>query len=167
MCPADFQLKHSNSFVISYPLYSLCVEIVDDETSFNFAPVYQETDCVKFRPHLDKFSEQPTTKENAFLAYSHALYQTKEAIVFPPNGEGVLKIIFAVEMRIPPWLHIEFANPELSAEVITRKTTHLTFKVFDRKHNQYIKKVEHIQISKLWLDAEVYEDDTIPPPDCI
>lgn len=169
VCPAAFQPKHSNSFVISYPLYSLCVEIVDDETSFNFAQVYQETDCVKFRPHLDKFLEQPTTKENAFLAYSHALYQTKEAIVFPPNGEGVLKIIFAVEMRIPPWLHFEFQNPDfcVKAEDIKRNTTQLTFKIFDRKRNQYIKKAENIQITRLWLDAEIYDDDSIAPPDCI
>lgn len=167
ICPSEYHLQHNNSFVISYQLYGLCVEILSDETTFNFSRLYQETDCVKLRPHLDKFSEQSVTKEYAFLSYNHALYQTKDAIVLPPNGEGILKIIFTVEMRIPPWFHVEFSNPDFCAEVITRKKTHLTFKVFDRKHNQYIKKENDIKITHLILDAEIYEDDSIPPPGCI
>lgn len=165
--PAGFQPKHSNSFVISYPLYSLCIEMVDDAASFNFSQIYQETDCVKIRPHLDKFSEQRVTKEVAFLGYTHAIYQTNELIVLPPNGEGILKIIFTVEMRIPPWLYVEFSNPDFSAKVVTRKTTHLTFKIFDKRHNQYIKNANDIQITQLILDANIYEDDSIPPSGCI
>ena len=143
--------------------------MLDDAASFNFSQIYQKTDCVKLRPHLDKFSEQPITKENAFLAYNHALYQTKEAVVLPPNGEGILKIIFAVEMRIPPWLHVEFANPDfcVKAKDIERNTTSLAFKVFDQKHNQYIKKAEDIQITQLLLDANIYDDDSVAPPGCI
>ena len=167
ICPSDYSPEYINSFVIQYQLYGLCVEIVDDNTSFNFSRLYEKIDCVKFRPHLDKFSEQCVTKEHAFLSYNHVLYQTNEAIVFPPNGEGILKIIFSVEMRIPPWLYIEFADPDFSAEVVTRKTTHLTFKVKDKKHNQYIKRAEDIKITQLILDANIYEDDSVAPPGCI
>ena len=101
------------------------------------------------------------------LSYHLQLYQTDEAIVFPPNGEGILKIIFSVEMRIPPWLHIEFANLDYSAEVVVRKTTHLTFKVIDKTHNQHIRRAEDIKITQLILDANIYEDDSIAPPNCI
>lgn len=167
ICPPDYSPEYINSFMITYQLYGLCIELVDDNASFNFSQLYKKTDCVKLRPHLDQFSEQCVTKEHAFLLYNHALYQTNEAIVFPPNGEGVLKIIFSVEMRIPPWLHIEFADPNFSAEVVTRKTTHLTFKVFDKKHNQYIKRAEDIKITQLILDANIYEDDSVAPPNCI
>lgn len=165
--PADIQPKHNNSFVISYPLYSLCVEIMDDADSFNFAQIYKENECVKIRPRLDKYSEQHVTKEKAFLEYNHAIYQTKELIVLPPNGEGILKVIFTNEMRIPPWICVEFLNPNFKAEILTRKTTHMTFKVFDKKRSQYIKKADDIQITQVILDAEIYEDDSVPPPGCI
>lgn len=167
ICPPDYNPEHINSFVIKYPLYGLCVELIEDNVSFNLSQLYKENDCVKVRPHLDKLGEQYITKEQAFLSYSHALYQTNEAIVFPPNGEGILKIIFSVEMRIPPWLHIEFANPDYSAEVVVRKTTYLTFKVINKTHNQYIKRAEDIKITQLILDANIYEDDSVAPPNCI
>ena len=161
--PKGAQRKHNNSFVISYPLYSLGVEIMDDANSFDFARIYQENDCVMMRPHLDKYLEQYVTKEKAFLEYNHAIYQTEELIVLPPNGEGILKVIFAVEKRIPPWIYIEFENSNFKIDLITRKTTSLTFKVFDKKHNQYIKNADDIKITKLILDAEIYEEDNIPP----
>ena len=167
VCPPEFQLQHNNGFVINYPLYSLYVEVVADEATFGFSRIYQESDCVKLRPHLDKFSEQCMTKEEAFLAYHHALYQTNEAIVLSPNGEGVLKIIFTVEMRRAPWVYIEFINKDYCAKIITRKTTHLTFRVFDHKHNRYIKNAEDIQITQLILDAEIYPDESVISPEYI
>lgn len=70
ICPPDYDPKHINSFVIKYPLYGLCVELIEDNVSFNFSQIYRETDCVKFRPHLDQFLEQSVTKEHAFLLYN-------------------------------------------------------------------------------------------------
>lgn len=167
VCPHNFPPSHVNCFKIDYPLYSLHIEVLEDNSSFQFSKLYREDDCVKIRPHLDKSDRQMATKEQAFLSYNHALYKTNEAIVLPPNGEGVLKIIFTVEMRIPPWLFIKFDNPNFFAEVITKKTTYLTFKVKDRKRNQFIKNKDDIVIRELVLDAEIYGDDNIAPPGCV
>ena len=117
----------------------------------------------KIRPQLDKFAEQKVTKELAFLEYHHALYQTEEAIVFPPNGEGHIKIIFCVEMRIPPRLYIKFDNPDFEARLVKKETTHLVFQVFDKRHNRFVKKAEDIKITELNLDAEIYDENFGPP----
>lgn len=163
VCPKGFQLSHVNGFVVTCPLFSLCVEILRDDISLNYSKIYTADACVKLRPHLDKFTEQRLSKDQAYLRFKHALYQTEEAIVLPPNGEGVLEVIFSVEMRTEPWLDIEFTNPDFEAKVITKKRTHIKFKVMDKRHNRCVKNEKEIIITKLILDADIYDEDFIVP----
>lgn len=86
--------------------------------------------------------------------------------MLPPNGEGVLEIIFSTEMRIPPWVDISFYNPDFSIEIVKRTTVNLKFKVFNKKKNRYIKNKEEILIKKLALIADICDDDSIPSPGC-
>lgn len=167
VCPPEEPLKNSNSFLISYSLYGLCVEILEDSSTLNLGSIYGEEDCVKIRPRLDKYAIPVVSKNKAFLEYQHAIYKTEQTIVLPPNGEGILEIIFVVEMRIPPWVEISFRNSDFSIEIVKRTTANLKFKVFDNKKHRYIKNKEEILIEKLILDADIYDDDNIPPPGCV
>lgn len=166
ICPPKEQLKNTNSLLISYPLYGLYIEILEDCATLNLGSIYSEQDCVKIRPHLNKYSVPVVSKNQAFLAYNQAIYKTKQCIVLPPNGEGVLEIIFSTEMRIPPWVDISFYNPDFSIEIVKRTTVNLKFKVFNKKKNRYIKNKEEILIKKLALIADICDDDSIPPPGC-
>ena len=163
ICPEKYCSPCANCLMISFGLYKLCIEILPDSEIFHFSDIYDDEQCVKIRPQLDKFAEQKVTKELAFLEYHNALYQTEEAIVFPPNGEGHIKIIFCVEMRIPPRLYIKFDNPDFEARLVKKETTHLVFQVFDKRHNRFVKKAEDIKITELNLDAEIYDENFGPP----
>ena len=75
-----------------------------------------------------------------------------ELIVYPPNIEGVYRIIFSVEMRIAPAVHIEFVDPQYSAEV-TRSTKGSTwFRVRDA--NRRVMK-NAVAIRGIELDARL------------
>lgn len=164
ICPQNFKIKHSNMILLKFPLYCLCIEFLDDNESLNLIQCYKAEESVKLRPRLDKYGCQKVTRPQAFLKYKQTLFETKEAIVLPPNGEGILEIIFAVEMRIPPWIRVAFKNQNYSIEVTKKTTVNLKFKVFDCKLNQYIKDPQKIEITELILDAEIYEENDVVPP---
>jgi hypothetical protein len=145
-------------------IFRLMLEVVDDEQSFCFYKLYCPEDCVKIRPHTDIFSEKILTKNEAYLKYQHLIYKNTSLIILAPNFEGVFKIIFSVEMRKAPWIKIEFTNENYEIRNIRREQIKLSFKIFDNKSHQYIKSAEKIQISNVILDAEFYDDESIPPP---
>lgn len=163
--PGDFSPKStSQQLVLNYgSLFCLIIEIINDETTFQFYKAYEPEDCVKFRPHLDMFSELPYTKNEAVLKYAHKLFKNDDVVILPPNKEGIFKVYFVVEMRRPPWIRIEFTNPSLEIKVGKRSTIELQFEIYDRGKNQWLKTAEGVQITGLSLDAEIYDDESVPP----
>ena len=85
------------------------------------------------------FSKPPYTKNEAKLKYMHKLYSNKDIVVLPPNKEGIFKAYFTVEMRRPPWVRIEFSNPNLEINIIQRSTIELHFKIYDKAKNEWLK----------------------------
>lgn len=154
-------------FIIGFQLFGLAIELLDDSMSFNFSSIYDKSDIVKFKPHFGKYLEQKSSINEAYLNYQHKLYETKELIILPPNGEGIVKIIFTVEMRRAPWIYLEFEDKMLciDKDSIKRTQTNVSFKVKDLKSGQYVKSLERLHIKTLILDAEIYEDESVPPKD--
>lgn len=166
IAPTIKQPLEENATIISLnygDVFRLMIEFIDDKQSFCFSKLYCPEDCVKLRPHIDLFSERALTKNEAYLKYQHRIYQNNSLIILAPNSEGILKIIFDVEMRKAPWVKIDFTDKNYEARDIQRNQTKLSFKVFDNKSKRYIKSTEKIQISNVILDAEIYDDESIPP----
>lgn len=154
-----------NFLIVAYPLFGLAIELLDDATSFNLSSIYSDTDVVKLCPHIDEQREQVLSINEAYLNYQHKLFGTKEIIILPPNGEGIIKAIFPVEMRRAPWIRLEFENERLiiDKDSVKRSQTNITFKVRDLKSNQVVKDSKMLRIKSLHLDAEIYEDESAPP----
>jgi len=144
-------------------MFSLLMEIFDDKQSFDFSNIYEPNDCIKMRPHVDRFSKQICTQNEAYLKYQHQLYNQEGIIILSPNLAGIVKVIFAVEMRRLPWIKIEFENRDIEIRAVNRKTTSISFKLFNKKTSRYIYDAKEVKITSLILDAEIYEDEMRPP----
>lgn len=166
IAPTSIQPFEEISKIVSLncgDLFRLMLEIDDDEQVFCFSNIYGPEDCVKLRPYTDMFSEKVLTKNQAYLKYQHRIYQTNDMIILAPNSEGIIKIIFEVEMRKAPWVKIEFIDKNYEIRNIQRQQTTLSFKIFNNKSKQYVKSAEEMSISNIILDAEIYDDESIPP----
>ena len=95
--------------------------------------------------------------------YYHRLYETDSLIVLAPNGEGVIKVVFCVEMRRPPWIKILFENNDFEAVLVEKSTVEIKLKVFCRTIKAYVKTSEEIKIVGVELDAEIYDDESTVP----
>lgn len=110
-------------------------------------------------PDRGLFAEQQMAEDQAMISYHQALTGASDAIVYPPNGEGAIRIIFSVPMRIAPRFKIELVDPELqvSDEDVQRdarsENVMLKFKIRDRKSGKIIR--QPIAIKSIELDAEL------------
>lgn len=68
---------------------------------------------VTLKPESGTIGSQVMNEDQALIAYHQALNETRELIVYGPNGDGVWQVIFAVPMRIAPKMTIEFNDPTL------------------------------------------------------
>lgn len=164
--PHDFQPVENctNIILVKYsPLYQVMIEFVDDAHSFHFGSIYEPSDCVKMKFHNSFFEEQSIPVGAACIKYMQKIYQTNDVIITPPNGEGILSLFYAVEMRRVPFIKVEFANKNYIVKLISKTNYSAKFKVFDTKRNTIIKKAEDIQITNAILDAEIYPDEITPP----
>lgn len=102
------------------------------------------------------YESQLLGKNEAYIKFQQKLYSTKELILFAPNNAGIFRIVFCVEMRVPPRVNIEFFNDNYQIEIISADTVKLRFKVFDTKSNSYLKDAENVKIKSISLDSEIY-----------
>ena len=109
-----------------------------------------EQAVIKTVPDQDFVAER-ITEEQAVINFHQAKHGMKhrEVITFQPTS-GVHRIVFAVPMRAPPQLTVEFIDTRLSAEVIECKTYEVKFKV--RGPGGYIK--NWVPIKGFILDAD-------------
>lgn len=155
---------------LHYPLFDLMIEFVEDSGFLCFNESYNSGDVVKIRPKIELYPKQVVRIVDAYLDYHHLLYQTKAAIIKGPNGEGTIEAIFSNEMRRAPWISIRFADKTLAidSKSIERDRSELNrarirFKVRNKDTRQIIKDPKSLSIEEVLLDAEIYEDETIPP----
>ena len=133
-----------------------------DNNAINFGRHVSEETFLLYTPQDGHFESQALSKNDAFLQYKKKIYQTDEAIILAPNTEGVLRVIFIVEMRIPPFVKIEFENSDYVIKNVRRSEVDIWFEVFDSRKNAFVKKADEIVITSVRLDAEIYDDDEIP-----
>jgi len=150
---ADFQIA---TFVV--------VGEIDKQT-FNFGEHVPKETFLFYTPGDGHYRSQSLSKNEAFLQYKHKIYQTNEVIILSPNNDGVLRVIFTVEMRIPPFIRIEFDNDNHEIRNVCRSQVDIKFKVFDKKKKQFVKKTEEVIIKSIQLDANIYAEDDILPPE--
>jgi len=110
-------------------------------------------------PDRGLFPQQQMAESQAMISYHQALTGKKDAILYVPNGEGVIRMIFAVPMRIAPRYRIELVDPEfhVSDQDVTRdgrsEKVMLKFRVRHRKSGQIVRRP--IAIKTIVLDAEL------------
>ncbi len=110
-------------------------------------------------PDRGLFPQQQMAEDQAMISYHQALTGAPDAILYAPNGEGTIRMVFAVPMRIAPRFNIELVDPELhvSDQDIQRdersEKVMLKFKVRNRKTRQIIRQA--VAIKSIELDAEL------------
>lgn len=110
-------------------------------------------------PDRGLFPQQQMAEDQAMISYHQALTGAPDAVLYAPNGEGTIRMIFSVPMRIAPQFKIELVDPELhvSDQDVVRdgrsEKVMLKFKVRHRKSGQVIR--QPIAIKSIELDAEL------------
>lgn len=110
-------------------------------------------------PDVGLFQAQQMAEDQAMISYHQALTGAPDAILYSPNGEGTIRMIFSVPMRIAPRFKIELIDPELhvSDQDVQRdgrsEKVMLRFKVRHRKSGRIIREAVAIQLIE--LDAEL------------
>lgn len=168
IAPCEPQFDESNSRIVSVnygKLVRLMLEFIKDKDIFCFSDHYEPCDCVKLQIHNSLFSEPMYTKGQAILKYVQKIYNTNDVVITAPNSDGIIKLFFSVEMRRRPFVKIEFVNPNQSIDLLSlsKETYCLQFKVFDERKHCYVKNAEEIQIKSVILDAEIYDNEELPP----
>lgn len=110
-------------------------------------------------PDSGLFPKQQMAEDQAMISYHQALTGARDAVLYAPNGEGTIRMIFSVPMRIAPRFRIELVEPELhvSDQDVQRdgrsEKVMLKFKVRHRKTGQIIRR--GVAIKSIELDAEL------------
>lgn len=110
-------------------------------------------------PDRGFFPQQQMAEDQAMISYHRALTGAPSLIMYAPNGEGTIRVIFSVPMRIAPRFKIELVDPELhvSDQDVQRdgrsEKVMLKFKIRNRKTGQIIRKA--VEIRSIELDAEL------------
>lgn len=110
-------------------------------------------------PEKGLFLEQQMAEDQAMISYHQALAGTQGTVLYHPNGEGFIRMIFSAPMRIAPQFKIELLDPNLhvSEQDVTRdgrsERVMLKFKVRNRRTGQIIR--EPVAFESIDLDAEL------------
>lgn len=157
LCPLDFTLPllsiklgfeaFGYSLVVIVDPVMLCVH---ESLNNHFTTVV---------PKEGLFTQQQMAEEQAIISYHQALTESSDLVLYEPNGDGVIKCIFSVPMRIAPRFKIELVDPDLhvSDQDVERdgrsEKVMLKFKVRHRETRKIIK--EAVAIRSIELDAEL------------
>ncbi len=157
VAPIEFE-PSSRAIRLSYEVEGYSVVVQIDPVAFT-VPEGLEDRFITLTPSGGLFTQQQMTEEQAMIAYHQALTGTADLIVYKPNGEGVIRVIFSVPMRAAPRFMIELADPELyvSDQDVQRdnrsETVMLRFKVRRRSSGEVVR--EPIGIRSIELDSEL------------
>lgn len=110
-------------------------------------------------PDRGLFPKQQMAEDQAMISYHRALTGALGPIMYVPNGEGAIRVIFSVPMRIAPRFRIGLVDLDLqvSDQDVQRdgrsEKVMLKFKIRNRKTGQIIRKA--VEIRSIELDAEL------------
>jgi hypothetical protein len=107
-----------------------------------------ESHVIKAFPAQGPYASQQVGQDQALISFHQKRTDMPASIVtsWEPK-EGVYRFVFAVPMRVPPRLTIEFANPILEACIIRVTCSEIRFKVrgpggYIKSHPEPIVRVE-------------------------
>ena len=141
-----------------YEAEGYTIGICVDQAPFG-VPVGYEDHFTTLTQKVGPFSEQQMAEDQALISYHQALHGSTGPILYQPNGEGVIRLVFSVPMRVAPKFKIELADPDLdvSDQDIQRDSRSdkvmLKFKVRHRQSRQIIRKA--VAVRSVELDAEL------------
>ena len=105
-------------------------------------------------PSKGIFDTQVIDKDTALTQFHQKKHGGQGLIIYPPNMEGVWKIIHTVPMRIPPRIDMALENSLYSAgKIENESTTTITRFIVKDQHGHKIK--EAVPIKSIALDAEL------------
>jgi hypothetical protein len=155
--PEDFMLQEKAIKLVSAAEgYSMTLQV--DAVTFAVPPDLDQH-FTTLTPERGMFPQQQMAECQALIAYHQALTGKQDAILYAPNGEGVIRMIFSVPMKNAPRFKIELVDPELhvSDQDVQRdgrsEKVMLKFKVRHRKSGQIVR--QPIAIKSIELDAEL------------
>ncbi|RDI19070.1 hypothetical protein DFR41_11352 [Pseudacidovorax intermedius] len=155
--PVDFS-PQGRSIKLEYKAEGYSITFLVDPVTIA-VPSALDLYFTTFTPERGLFLQQQMSEGQALISYHQALAATKEIVLYAPNGEGVIRMIFSAPMRIAPRYKIELMDPEfhVSDQDVMRdrrsETVMLKFKVRHRKSGQIIRRP--IAIKSIELDAEL------------
>jgi len=143
---------------LTYEAEGYAIGICVDQPSF-MVPVGYEDHFTTFTLEKGLFDQQQMAEDQALISYHQALSGSTDPILYKPNGEGVIRLVFSVPMRVAPKFKIELADPNLhvSDQDVQRDNRSdkvmLKFKIRHRRSGKIIR--EGVAIRSIELDAEL------------
>ncbi len=143
---------------LAYEAEGYAIGICVDQAPF-MVPVGYEDHFTTLTPEKGPFDQQQMAEDQALISYHQALTGSTGPILYQPNGEGVIKLIFSVPMRVAPKFKIELTDPNLdvSNQDVQRDSRSdkvmLKFKVRHRRSGQVIRR--DVAVRSIELDAEL------------
>ena len=136
--------------------YALAVSVDGQAIS---VPQGYENHFTTLCPECGPYPEQKIDERQAMIFYHQAITGSQDLILYPPNGEGGIKLIFSVPMMIAPAFKIELVDPALHVtdQDVQRDgrsdTVMLRFKVRHRSTGQIIR--QPVAFRSIELDARL------------
>ncbi|MDH4099252.1 MAG: hypothetical protein OEV28_01600 [Nitrospirota bacterium] len=136
--------------------YSLTIAV--DAVPVPVPPGY-ENHFTTLTPERGIFVEQQMAEDQAMISYHQVLTRSDGLVLYHPNGEGAIRMIFSVPKRIAPKFKIEFVDPALhvTEQDVQRdarsEKVMLKFKIRNRQTGQIIR--NEVAIKSIELDAEL------------
>lgn len=155
--PPDF-VPPGRAIKLAYELEKYALSISVDSQAFPVPEGYEHY-FTTLSPEHGPFHEQQMAEDQAIISYHCALTGSTGGVLYPPNGEGTIRLIFSVPMRIAPVFRIELADADLHVtdQDVEREgrseKVMLKFKVRDRKTKQIVR--QPVAIRSIVLDAEL------------
>lgn len=143
---------------LSYEAEGYSVAISIDATPFE-VPAGYEDHFTTLTPETGPFQEQQMAEDQALISYHQALTESTGSILYHPNGEGIIRLIFSVPMRIAPNFKVELVDQDLqvSDQDVQRdgrsEKVMLKFKVRHHRTGQIIRRA--VAVKSIELDAEL------------
>lgn len=143
---------------LTYEAEGYSIAIIVDATPFG-VPAGYEDHFIRLTPETGPFQEQQMAEDQALVSYHQALTGSTGPILYRPNGEGVIRLIFSVPMRIAPKFKITFVDQDLEAsdQDVQREgrseKVMLKFKVRHGRTRKIIR--DEVVVLSIELDAEL------------
>lgn len=126
--------------------------IITADTPFTIPKEFEESHFVFGFPNMGLCERIYCSPNNALTAFHQKFNRIQDVIIYTPNSEGIYRLIYATEMRVPPQIEIEFEEDGYMLEIVCKTKAYALFRVKDKYGNRIKREVK---IKSITLDAEL------------